>query len=1079
MGGNDRDELPGTDHEESGRRVSWHRVLGVGGWLVLVFAVLIHVRGPFWRTLDPWFERIDEALLAQDWENALAATRYALDVQPNDGGLVATAGHAHLRLGDPDSAAARFERAIELDPSRTDARLGLTEARLMLGDEEEAAVAIRPVTPDALDPPSLRLYATLLEALGQERGALEALERLPEPETRSDRVRLYRSLGASEEAVRVQRTIVDAAPEDPGAHRELAWLLAELGLMTEAEAEYRWLIEAADVEDDALRYAWVLNLDGRYAEALAVLEDPVVTSPEALALRIQTLIWSGNVRQAEYRLGVALEAHPSAAGLLALLEDLNSLRLELDRRARIAAERDTPPTEPERALQFWTARLEADPANDQARAETIALLEQFGRFAAARDVLAAGPEAAQADRGTLRHLAELSAWAGDPAGEARWLIAVEEAGGTLSDTEELALTRALLASDRPAEASRRFASVAGSEAADSSVLVLASRVAEGTGDLEALTRALEALRQRFDVTDDQLRRLGDAHRALGRHARAADAYDELHVRAPDDAEAAATLGDLRSELGDPLGAIEAYEAAEEAGASVGLRLAGAWVALGRPLEAVETYRTYVAANPDDVEARVLLARVLAEIGLEEEAIPHYLRYVEDGAADVSLEVAQAYLAIEDYAEAETWADRAVAADPGWDARMVRAQALRFLGERGEAGVLLDSLSERDVEGVAGALWRARIAWLRDRPVEVQQILEPVLDDESSPSAAREGFLRMADAAYTRGDFRRAADAIRSARDAGAPEHHVERIERPVVRGLRPSTAVRMTVASDAAEVGHTGITGVARARFGGSGIGRVEVAPHMTSQGSADVDVTEIEVGLDSVFVSRELIVSAAAGFQIGSDTDSDVTMRLESDYTFGDASALGLRLTRDVLWSGAIDPGPIRLMRLRTVTPLTLGVVGNDVRVRGTKALGIGRSVHVEGGYTAYSDDNERAYGYAQLQLPLESSVDRWLALQPNLYVEDFATQADGYVSPSGYASLGLRGQAIWGDRDRRLRLEVNPHVFRFAADEGIGIEADIEWVERLGPATLLLRGLYFNQGDLYDTARLTVGLSTSLGGS
>ena len=176
--------------------------------------------------------------------------------------------------------------------------------------------------------------------------------------------------------------------------------------------------------ESALSYAWMLNASGDHDDALEVLE-AAPPSPAITELQARTAIWADRLDLAETHVGMLPPGNAGGEELSHLLAEARDRRRSLAAAAAARAEaeaeaarlRDTPPTSPGEALEFWRRRLGEDPENATARAEVVALLEAAGRFEEARAELLGNnslDDAAERGGATTVHAARLSLWAHRP-----------------------------------------------------------------------------------------------------------------------------------------------------------------------------------------------------------------------------------------------------------------------------------------------------------------------------------------------------------------------------------------------------------------------------------------------------------------------------------------------------------------------------------------------------------------------------------------------------------------------------------------------------------------------------------------
>ena len=137
--------------------------------------------------------------------------------------------------------------------------------------------------------------------------------------------------------------------------------------------------------------------------------------------------------------------------------------------------------------------------------------------------------------------------------------------------------------------------------------------------LTLLRRAAEAEPERADILCD----LGNALKAVGRHAEAVACHEAVVALAPDAAPAHANLGAALNAAGDHEAAIACYRRALARWpqhAELHFNLGGALAAARRFADAAASYRAALDFQPDHARARVSLGAVLRDQGKLDEAI---------------------------------------------------------------------------------------------------------------------------------------------------------------------------------------------------------------------------------------------------------------------------------------------------------------------------------------------------------------------------------------------------------------------------------------------------------------------------
>src|SRR5436190_18640701 len=93
-------------------------------WLLAVIAVVLWRRPEFWIDANQRFRRAQALASEGRPRDAIAAVDLALAKQPDNVGYLVFKGYRQLDVGDNAGAQQSFGRAISIDPSNIEARLG-------------------------------------------------------------------------------------------------------------------------------------------------------------------------------------------------------------------------------------------------------------------------------------------------------------------------------------------------------------------------------------------------------------------------------------------------------------------------------------------------------------------------------------------------------------------------------------------------------------------------------------------------------------------------------------------------------------------------------------------------------------------------------------------------------------------------------------------------------------------------------------------------------------------------------------------------------------------------------------------
>ncbi|MFI1104146.1 tetratricopeptide repeat protein [Streptomyces melanogenes] len=204
--------------------------------------------------------RFDRAVLHHQqgrFQAALADYAEVERISPPFAELHYNRGDLYSAAGGGD-AAAEFARALELEPTRTDARIALAE--LWLDDDRaaEAAELAREglaLSPD--DPPLLCVQGTALLALGTAEAALHSLDRAialdaSTPGAHANRASAHLALGHHEEALRDLTTALVLSPEDPDLLHNRGYVHESAGQWARALDDYTRALELPGADRETL-----------------------------------------------------------------------------------------------------------------------------------------------------------------------------------------------------------------------------------------------------------------------------------------------------------------------------------------------------------------------------------------------------------------------------------------------------------------------------------------------------------------------------------------------------------------------------------------------------------------------------------------------------------------------------------------------------------------------------------------------------------------------------------------------------------------------------------------------------------
>ncbi|TVR84603.1 MAG: PEP-CTERM system TPR-repeat protein PrsT [Rhodospirillales bacterium] len=174
---------------------------------------------------SPEFQRAQAALALGymregRFDDALAVIQRELADDPDDVAWLVLSGGAHAGKGDVDAARVAFERALELEPGRSDAANNLAQIALQDGDVDEARTLLESVLESQPDHfPTLMRLAALEQNAGRTEMARERLEQAvaANPDAIAPRLGLaqgFMAERAPERALEITEPVAEAAGEN-------------------------------------------------------------------------------------------------------------------------------------------------------------------------------------------------------------------------------------------------------------------------------------------------------------------------------------------------------------------------------------------------------------------------------------------------------------------------------------------------------------------------------------------------------------------------------------------------------------------------------------------------------------------------------------------------------------------------------------------------------------------------------------------------------------------------------------------------------------------------------------------------
>lgn len=894
--------------------------------------------------------------------------------------------------------------------------------------------------------------------LGRKAEAYESFVIGESPDSLEQRAGLAWDLRRFAEAASLYEELAARAPGEPGPRRMHAFALLAAGRREAAEAALRDLVASGDADAAVRRaYAWMLNVQRRYAEAWQVVE-PLprpADDPGLLELQARTAVWAKRSAEAVQLTRALLRIRPDDAGVWMDLanaaqavgdqhltaEALSAyIRLQShDAQARQRLAQILASTGSVDAAIAQYERLLADDAADWRAASELGLLhETRGNLESAAKYYLHGlemvPEAAPE---LLVRLARLHRWTGQPLAAVRfyerYLELEKEPGARYRAESELALS--LLDAGEPARSLARLEALAKAGTLDAGAWLTAARAAAAANRPDLAARYLEALGAARPLTPAEELWLADAHRGAGSREAALAVYARL-AAAPGGADPRVleAIADLRYDGGDYRGAVEALQRIGEA-ADVRLKLARAAARAGDLELASRAYQAYVSAHPDDGIGALEAARYFAGAGYPARAIGYYDKAIERRGADgLRIELARIHLAAEQFSTAEGWARQALAAgEEVEDARLALAQALHVMGHHGEADETLRELIAQAPERIEAHVWRGRIAVSQDRHYAAYREFGHALD--RGADAGEDLALSMSTAARKRGDYGRARRAIERAAELGAEPPQLAAARRELSAAAEPHVSAPAWMHADSNDL-----------RFAQAGAGLRVVLPRLAGSLALDASSgtlsqrdfssthTGAQLSLTQVFPAPSLELSGRVAFHQFDRGGDLLGWQGTATYHLTDDAEAGVSFSRQPLLPLA-GPGPMRQFnRVLDIARVGPGFFSDAVRAFGEFISETAHRARIELGAERLQDGNRQAQAYLHYQIPVTLGVRRWTVIRPNAFFETFDTRQPGYFSPKRHLTVGTMLHTIRHYPHWDLEFEVNPQLLRTDGATGVG---------------------------------------------
>jgi tetratricopeptide (TPR) repeat protein len=891
-------------------------------------------------------------------------------------------------------------------------------------------------------------------------------------------------------------TLANENPEDARFRRAQAHTLRAAGKVREAEAIFRGLLAdgAADVATREA-YAWLLNMQHRYAEAWHVIEPLPRPAEDARLLELQarTAIWAEQTVESTNLIRALIQRRPADAELWKRLAEAWD-KLKEDRQAADALaaylrlqSQDSRARERlaqilaklgsfEAAIAEYRQLLVIQPGNPEFLQSLGLIQETAGRLEEAKASYLESIELSNMPNPELLlRVARLHRWTARPDVAVEWYerYLEQELEAPLRRAAESELALALLDSGNPEAAVARLRALDSLNAAE---LIVAARAATAAVQPATAAKYLEMLRLLRPLTPTEEIWLAGQYRAAGELSAALTLYERLAATNLDARPAALeAIGDLRYDLGDFPAALRAFQQIDDLD-RIALKVARTAARAGQLTIASDTYDRYARLHPNDLTGRLEAARYSASAGRPQAAISHYRAYIDAaGPADLRLELARVYLAAEQFERAEEWARQAMVAGEDADAAgLALAQSLHLQGRHGDARAVLATLLKNTSVTTGAYEWRGYVAVALDRHLEAFRSFDRAIAAGAPESGTL--LLLKGTAAAKRGDYARAMKNYAEASTAGATPAAADAARRELRAQTLPAIYVPVWAFGDS--------NGLRGAQTGGglllflpglSGELVLEGSRGRLSQQRFSSGVNSVNLRVSQLFPTPELKIDLAVGFDQYDRASDVITWHAGGLYFVSDRAIIGLDARRAALLPLNARPELRQFNRVMDVGAVGPGFYGDAYRGIVELAVRNEHGARAEAGLEKLQDGNRRTFAYIHLQLPTTSTARTWAAIRPNVFFETFRDNRLPYFSPRRHLTLGTMLHAIRRYGGWQIESEINPQLLFTDGETGLGGHGVLNVGAKVG-ATSLSGGAFVFWDGLQDHLQWRLGGRVSI---
>ena len=163
---------------DSRQKLKLSAAAGVALWLIAIVATVLWWRPEFWIDPGDRFVRARELANQRRFSESVASIDAALAAEPRNTGFLIFKGYRQLDLNNLDGAQQTFSRAIELDRTSTEARIGSATALARMNRRDEALVVLHGLSPETIGASQLHRRSQIYSQLDARHLALEDLSLL-------------------------------------------------------------------------------------------------------------------------------------------------------------------------------------------------------------------------------------------------------------------------------------------------------------------------------------------------------------------------------------------------------------------------------------------------------------------------------------------------------------------------------------------------------------------------------------------------------------------------------------------------------------------------------------------------------------------------------------------------------------------------------------------------------------------------------------------------------------------------------------------------------------------------------------